>query len=103
MTRMIRFFMAVLCLGCALLLAPSAAATQTENAAMATDISGYQLVKEGQWKAAVAMAGSYFLIFAVMLITASRIVSYSVMAVILFTIAPLTFYLKKGKEKKNAG
>jgi hypothetical protein len=63
---------------------------------------GYQLVKEGQWKAAVAMAGTYFLIFAVMLISANRIVSYSVMAIILLTIVPLTFYLKKGGKKKNA-
>ncbi len=46
MTRMIRIFLAVLCLGFALMYAPSASATETETAVMAKDISGVGLVKD---------------------------------------------------------
>lgn len=63
---------------------------------------GYQLKKEGNWKAGSAIAIVYYLILAIMLVVANVYVTYITIAAVLIFIIALGYFMlpKKGKENK---
>lgn len=63
---------------------------------------GYMLTREGSWLSGTAMAVSYFLIFAVMLIFANIYVTYGfVAAVLIFNLVLGYILLKKGAKENG--